>query len=548
MNTKSIHTEASRPGTGESKMRPIQDALGAHRLPKRGALLSWATLFTLSAIAIHITGVLLQPPVSWLLVALLLVLTIAQLITAIATVIVPARRLLLVAGVVEVIALLAWIFAHTTGLPDGSSVWRSETLGSLDLYLPELEGFAAFFYLCLLWRTWMLPRGLWRTLQKWLPTFALALLLVLGLLNQRVATILVVAFILNGQVPVCLQYVFLPAVGLLALFLLLRLVIPRLRVRTQGAWLMALILLPALLVTTFFTWGGVLNAANVAWFPETSMVVAPAGRTTTLEYCRPNGGSPLAMDITEPSVQALHPAPAVFYITGGGTFQGSRSLQTGATDDAYFTHLRDELVTRGFVVGALDYSLVPLYKVSDQVKDAKCAVRFLRAHASELGIDPQRIGVYGPSQGGYISAMLGTAGLSAGYDVGQYLNQSSRVQAVVDMWGPVDLTNFSGSPSWIAALTGGGSSATLKAATPFPYIRSDDPPFLIMHGTDDWFIAPHHSQKLAAQLHAAGVPVTLVMIQHGSHGLAAAGPDQNPSPNTLVQMTADFFTHTLGGK
>lgn len=213
MNTESIHTEASRPGTGESMMSPIQDALGAHRLPKRRALLSWATLFTLSAIAIHITGVLLQPPASWLLVALLLVLTIAQLITAIATVIVPARRLLLVAGVVEVIALLAWIFAHTTGLPDGSSVWRPETLGSLDLYLPELEGLAAFFYLCLLWRTWMLPRGLWRTLQKWLPTFALVLLLVLGLLNQRVATILVVAFILNGQVPVCLQYVFLPAVA-----------------------------------------------------------------------------------------------------------------------------------------------------------------------------------------------------------------------------------------------------------------------------------------------------------------------------------------------
>jgi acetyl esterase/lipase len=72
--------------------------------------------------------------------------------------------------------------------------------------------------------------------------------------------------------------------------------------------------------------------------------------------------------------------------------------------------LRDELLQRGFVVGSIDYPLIPLASGQEMVNDAKCAVRFLRAHASVLGINPQRIGVYGDSEGGYIASMLGTTG------------------------------------------------------------------------------------------------------------------------------------------
>ena len=188
----------------------------------------------------------------------------------------------------------------------------------------------------------------------------------------------------------------------------------------------------------------------------------------------------------------------------------------------------------------------------DEVKEAKCAVRFLRSHAGELGIDPQHIGVYGPSQGGYIGAMLGTVGPQAGFDVGQYLNQSSRVQAVVDMFGPTDLNNFSGSPDWISTLKQGigggkGSVAGLRAESPINYVAPGDPPFLIIHGTDDWFIAPHHSQDMAKRLSAAGVPVQLVMVQNDTHGLAApvAGKIEQPSPDELVQMISNFFVRTL---
>src|SRR5205807_2364937 len=112
----------------------------------------------------------------------------------------------------------------------------------------------------------------------------------------------------------------------------------------------------------------------------------------------------------------------------------------------------------GFAVGSIDYGLAPLYKIRDELAQASCAVRFLRAHANELRIDPKRIGVYGFSEGGYIASMLGTVGSRSGIDVGQYLNQSSSVQAVVEISGFTDLTNFSGSPSWVSAIGQGLSS------------------------------------------------------------------------------------------
>jgi acetyl esterase/lipase len=215
--------------------------------------------------------------------------------------------------------------------------------------------------------------------------------------------------------------------------------------------------------------------------------------------------------------------------------------------------LRADLLSRGFAVGSIDYGLAPLYKIRDELEQAKCAVRFLRAHASQLGIDPKHIGVYGFSEGGYLAAMLGTVGPKAGYDVGQYLNQSSSVQAVVEISGFTDLTNFSGSPSWVSAigqgLSGGhGSLARARASSPVYNVAPGDPPFPIIHGTDDWFIAPHHAVELAQRLRAAGVPVKLVLVQHDQHGLDAPTPGQveKPSPAMLVQMMANFFVRTLG--
>jgi acetyl esterase/lipase len=395
----------------------------------------------------------------------------------------------------------------------------------------------------------------------------LAGLLTLASLNQVTTALFMVGlFTVTGTIPTSLQVIFLPAIGLVALFLLLRLVFPWLRARTPRAWLVSLSVVPALLVTSLLSWPAItLSAPNVAWFPasDASTVSAPAGQLTTLEYCHP-GGDPLAMDLSEPAATFARPVPVVFYIHGGEGLIGNRQLSNLGPDAVYFTQLRSDLLARGFAVGSIDYRLAPTYTIFDQVVDAKCAVRFLRAHAAELGIDPHRIGVYGASQGGFLSTMLGLAAPDAGFDAGQYVDQSSRVQAVVDMWGPTDFTDWTGSPSWVYTLGQGlgvsRQGTALRAdqapaharknyASPVSYVTPNAPPFLIVQGAGDWLITPHHSQKLASLLQAAHVPTTLLMIQHDGHGLVAPTPGQveQPSPSAVIQMIEDFFVRTLAG-
>jgi acetyl esterase/lipase len=523
--------------------------LTANRI-KRGALLYWAALFTLSAATIHFISSIVEQPRSVLLLVLLSGFALIQAAVAIAVVVLPARGLLLAATVVQGVALLLWIVAHTTGFPLGATLWRSETLGATDLYLPAMEAVSAFFFLCLFGRTWNNTASrAWRVALAVLPYLLLVGVVIWAALNFNTAELLSVTFILDAEIPTSLLDVFLPAVGLVAIFLLLRAIFPSLRERTHGAWRAALLLLPALLIVSLLVWEGGFTAANGLWFPAPGTVQAAAGQTTTLEYCN-FGGNPLAMDLSEPSAQAARPAPVVFFIHGGEGLQGDRQLE--GADGVYLAQLRADLLRHGFIVGSLDYGLAPLYKIRDELGQARCAVRFLRANANALGIDPQRIGVYGFSEGGYLAAMLGTTGSQAGQDVGQYLNQSSRVEAVVEISGFTDLTNFSGSPSWVSAIgqglsTSRGSLARTRASSPLYNVAPGDPPFLIIHGADDWFIAPHHAQQLAQRLHAAGVPVTLVMVQHDQHGLDAPTPGQieQPGPATLVQMMNDFFVRTL---
>ena len=122
------------------------------------------------------------------------------------------------------------------------------------------------------------------------------------------------------------------------------------------------------------------------------------------------------------------------------------------------------------------------------------------------------------------------------------------------MWGPADLADFSGSPSWVGAISGAGAHPTVdmrarlrKVSPLYAGIPPGAPPFLIIHGDDDWFIAPHHSRDLAARLAAAGVDVTYVRVANDGHGLAAAGKGQveQPSPDALVDTIAGFFERTL---
>ncbi|WP_020579097.1 alpha/beta hydrolase [Actinopolymorpha alba] len=279
----------------------------------------------------------------------------------------------------------------------------------------------------------------------------------------------------------------------------------------------------------------------------------PAGQRSTVEYCRPDG-VPLAMDIYTPTSSARKGdlAPAVVYVHGGGPgVLGSRKL-TGFSAtlvnprDALFVPLLRQLNARGFVVASIDFRLTPGTPWPAPVQDAKCAVRFLRAHAADLGIDAGRIGAWGSSGGGHLSAMLGLAGPEAGFDQGQYLEQSSAVQAVVDMFGPYNLADFDDTSPFghfIVQVGLGSSPAIRRAASTSSYVKATSTSFLILHGAEDTDVTPRNSIQFAEKLRSAGVATTFIEVQGTGHTMAT--PGQHPSAEQLTDLVADFFARTL---
>ena len=268
---------------------------------------------------------------------------------------------------------------------------------------------------------------------------------------------------------------------------------------------------------------------------------AGASSTRTVTYCV-EAGQALAMTLFAPSSVGLS-RPAVLQVHGGGWQKGGRLLSLSQSDAAA------DLVGAGFVVASIDYRLAPANPWPDQIIDAKCAVRYLRAHAADLGIDPDRIAALGDSAGGQLVSLLGTTGSSALWDAGPYPGESSAVDAVVDEFGPADLT-ANDWPGYSAAMIrrafGVGpdsGSAVLVQASPATHVSAGDPPFLIVQGTDDEVVPETQSENFAAQLRADDVRVQLVLVDGGRHGLET--PGENPPPPTIAALITSYLVDTL---
>ncbi len=258
-------------------------------------------------------------------------------------------------------------------------------------------------------------------------------------------------------------------------------------------------------------------------------------------YCSPNGQAQ-QMDIYYPATVAGS-APAVLYVHGGGWTSGDK--RSGNGSDAI-----PELVKRGYLVAAVNYRLVPASKFPAQIEDVKCAVRYLRANAAKYGIDPNRIGAMGGSAGGHLVSLLGTSDASSELEgTGGYAGVSSRVQAMVDMFGPADLTvSFEGASDTLLKNVFGASSRTdavVKNASPVTWISKDDPPFLILHGEKDKLVPLSQSQELYDHLTAAGVPAKLVVVKNAGHGFVPDGGQISPSRDEITKVIADFFDTKL---
>jgi acetyl esterase/lipase len=266
-------------------------------------------------------------------------------------------------------------------------------------------------------------------------------------------------------------------------------------------------------------------------------------------YCTADGVA-LKLDLYFPkATDSGSSAPVVIYVHGGSWQLGDKSLLEG-----WEKTVVKMLTARGYLVAVPNYRLAPQDKWPAQIQDVKCAVRYLRANASTYDLDPNRIGAWGASAGGHLVALLGPTDANDGLEgQSEYADQSSRVQAVVDMFGPTDLTagNFVRGPhineELVRAVFGGTATDVLMRASPVSYVSKDAPPFLILHGNKDRLVPPAQSRELYDQLKAEAVPAKLVMVQNAGHGFGQKGVSIKPNMRKIKAMIVRFFDQNLRG-
>ena len=228
-----------------------------------------------------------------------------------------------------------------------------------------------------------------------------------------------------------------------------------------------------------------LSLANLS-FAQAPQTRLPDGVKAHRDLAYVEGGHERQkLDLYVPE-NASGPRPVVIWVHGGG-------WQNGSKDGC--PPLRGGYLERGYAVASIGYRLSQHAVFPAQIEDCKAAIRWLRAHAMEYGLDPQRFGVWGSSAGGHLVALIGTSGEVKEFEVGANLDQSSRVQAVCDYYGPTDFTVFVTTPGYESHATVSSPEAKLiggavkdnkdKAArvNPITYVDRSDPAFLIVHGT-----------------------------------------------------------------
>jgi acetyl esterase/lipase/enterochelin esterase-like enzyme len=264
-----------------------------------------------------------------------------------------------------------------------------------------------------------------------------------------------------------------------------------------------------------------------------------------VEYAYTCGRS-LKLDILYPKDKRKEKLPSVVYIHGGGWLAGDNKGTQNIV-----------LAQQGYFTISIEYRLSGEAVFPAQIEDCKAAVRWLRAHAEEFNIDPERIGVWGHSAGGHLSALMGTsAGAGILEGTGGWVGYDSSVQAVVDFFGPTDFTMWPGRmhdkmcPE--ARLLGGAicdNMAKAMMANPIAYIRQNTgriPPFLIFHGENDPVVPISQSELLYEALKNANADVSFVCVKNGGHGFKEQ--DTEPSLTEIQEMTIAFFNKHLKRK
>lgn len=262
-------------------------------------------------------------------------------------------------------------------------------------------------------------------------------------------------------------------------------------------------------------------------------------------------GTALTMDVLKP---ARPNGIGVVYLLSGGWHSDVSMIEKRLRHFHYFTD-------RGQTVFLVIHSSAPKYRVDEVLQDAHRAVRFIRYHAAEYGVDPNRLGVSGMSSGGHLSISVGTGlGSSLPADTTKSTiptdpvdKVSSQVQAVACFFPPTDLVNF-GNPGrlfvecdtmrryWsqfdVAGKTRAEKITLMRGLSPIRFITSNTPPTLLLHGTADPLVPLEQSQRFVDSLKESNVPAQLIIHQGGGHGWAETWESD-------LGVVADWFQRCL---
>ena len=241
-----------------------------------------------------------------------------------------------------------------------------------------------------------------------------------------------------------------------------------------------------------------------------------------IEFANPDNQH-LQVNIARPK-DGTGPFPAVVCIHGGGFRAGKRES---------YDRLCLTLAQNGYVAITVTYRLAPAYPFPAAVLDSKSAVRWLRANAAKYHVDPTRIGATGGSAGGHLSQFLGvTAGVKK-FDAGDNLDQSSAVACVVNFYGPSDLTKSYGKSVDAAQVLplffAGDLSTKLRehiVGSPLYWVTPNAAPTLVVHGTEDKYVAYEQAGWMVDKLKASAVEAELLTLEGAGHGFKGADAEK----------------------
>jgi acetyl esterase/lipase len=243
------------------------------------------------------------------------------------------------------------------------------------------------------------------------------------------------------------------------------------------------------------------------------------------------GGKDLTLDVYRPPAGVTSKRTAIIHLFGGGFFVGNKNA-------GYIINDAKALGARGYTSVSANYRLQQDSLWPAQIHDTKAAIRWTRANAAMLGVEPNRIVIAGYSAGGMLSLMAaGTNGRKEFEGDGGNANVSSDVNACIGVYPLASAQIATG-------LFGGQDKATpeaIAAASPTSYITKNFAPTIFIHGTNDGTVPVQSSIDFFSKLHALGVPSTLTLIQGADHAFDNAAPDAVD----LMAQSIDLFLDRL---